>query len=63
METEVSKKSKTWFFFIPGNYDVVAGSGKVSVGDRQALGTLHIENDDPFTIKGEVNLGRIEISN
>nr|MBI1230183.1 DUF4097 family beta strand repeat protein [Cytophagales bacterium] len=45
------------------NYDLVAGSGKVSVGDRQASGTLRIENGAPFTIKGEVNSGRIEISN
>lgn len=45
------------------NYDLVSGSGKVKVGDKQASGVLKIENGAPVTIKGEVNSGRIEIVN
>ncbi|HSI79001.1 MAG TPA: DUF4097 family beta strand repeat-containing protein [Lunatimonas sp.] len=45
------------------NYDLVSGSGKVRVGDRQASGVLRIENGAPYTIKGEVNSGKIEITN
>lgn len=45
------------------NYEIKSGSGKVRVGNSQGSGTLVINNNSPYTIKGEANSGNIEIVN
>ncbi len=45
------------------NYDFEAGSGKVVVGQSSSSGSLKIDNGAPFTIRGSVSSGMIEIKN
>ena len=49
MKTEVNKKLKTWIFSI-ANLQI------------QDSAVLPIGNGTPYTIKGEVNSGKIEIT-
>lgn len=45
------------------NYDLSAGSGKVTVGDSSSSGNLTIDNGSPYTVYGVVSSGNIEIRN
>ncbi|MFL0684879.1 MAG: DUF4097 family beta strand repeat-containing protein [Algoriphagus aquaeductus] len=45
------------------NYDIQAGSGKVTVGQSSSTGSIKIDNGAPHTIKGSVSSGSIEIRN
>lgn len=45
------------------NYNLQAGSGKVSVGDSSSSGNLKIDNGSPYTVSGVVSSGNIEIRN
>ena len=45
------------------NYNLQAGSGKVSVGDNSSSGNLKIDNGSPYTVSGVVSSGNIEIRN
>lgn len=49
MKTEVNKKLKTWIFSIANL-------------ERKDSAVLPIENGIPYTINGEVNSGKIEIT-
>lgn len=43
------------------NYDLQAGSGRVVVGESSSSGSLKINNGSPYTIRGTVSSGNIEI--
>lgn len=45
------------------NYNLSAGSGKVTVGDSSSSGNLEIDNGSPYTVYGTVSSGNIEIRN
>ncbi|PRY84070.1 putative adhesin [Mongoliibacter ruber] len=45
------------------NFNITTGSGTARVGESVASGTLNINNGSSFTIRGEVNSGKIEIVN
>ncbi|TDQ18589.1 putative adhesin [Algoriphagus boseongensis] len=45
------------------NYDLQAGSGRVSVGENSSSGSLKINNGSTYTIHGSVSSGMIEINN
>ncbi len=45
------------------NYNLIAGSGKVSVGESSSSGNLKIDNGSPYTVFGAVSSGNIEIRN
>ena len=45
------------------NYDLQAGSGRVTVGDQSSTGSLKINNGALHTIRGSVSSGLIELKN
>lgn len=45
------------------NFNITTGSGTARVGERVSSGALNINNGASFTIRGEVNSGKIEIVN
>jgi lia operon protein LiaG len=45
------------------NYDIQAGSGKVTVGQSSSTGSIKIDNGALHTVKGSVSSGSLEIKN
>lgn len=43
------------------NYDFQAGSGRIVIGESSSSGSLKINNGSPYTIRGNISSGNIEI--
>lgn len=67
-ETSLKASSGTMYIQTPSNlslfnFNITTGSGSARVGESVSSGTLNINNGSSFTIRGEVNSGKIEIVN